>query len=241
MAADARRLLSFDATQPITDLVGPAAELGLFVFACDLGPDAPDAATTLLEKGGVSVINSARAVGRRRLATAHELGHYLLAGPYTVDWRVGTWTEGQRTEWLLDVFARALLLPARIVRERWLKLRSRESVRDSAVRTGSAFRVDMSTLATRLLELGVADDDEARAVRETTTTPADIIEHDLVVARDLEGTALPRPYEKAVLALYRSERITARRAVELLRGTVDEASLPALPPVHENEIWNFVS
>jgi hypothetical protein len=99
----------------------------------------------------------------------------------------------------------------------------------------------MSTLAARLSELGLASKEELLLIRTTTTTRADIIEHDLLVPHDMEGTALPRRYEKAVLALYRSERISADRAVELLRGTTDEAALPPLPPVHESEIWKFVS
>lgn len=58
LAAGARSLLQLNLTDPITDLVGPLAEFGLFTFSADPGPDAPDAATALLENGGVSVINS---------------------------------------------------------------------------------------------------------------------------------------------------------------------------------------
>lgn len=241
LAAKARKLLSLDAAAPITNLVGPLADFGLFVFSGDLGIDAPDAATTLLHRGGVSIVNSDRAVGRRRLAAAHEFGHYLVADEYTVDWRVGAWTNDQRTEWFFDVFARAFLLPADPLRLQWLELKARETAREAAVRVASEFRVDMSTLAARLSELELADAEDLSIVRGTTTTRADIIEHDLIVAHDLEGTALPRRYEKAVLALYRSERISAEKAVELMRGTVDEAALPPLPPAHENEIWKFVS
>jgi Zn-dependent peptidase ImmA (M78 family)/transcriptional regulator with XRE-family HTH domain len=241
LAASARAMLGIDLAAPVTDLVGPLADFGLFVFAQNLGADAPDSATTLLHRGGVSVVNSDRAVGRRRLAVAHELGHYLLADEYTVDWRVGAWPDSQRNEWLIDVFARAFLLPAGSLGSRWAELKARESIRDSAVRTASEFRVDMSTLAARLSELGLASGEELSSIRAASTTRADIIEHDLQVAHDLEDTALPRRYEKAVLTLYRSERISVDRAVELLRGTTDDAALPPLPPVHESEIWKFVS
>ena len=53
------------------------------------GPEAADAASILLVRGGVAVVNGQRQVGRRRLAAAHELGHYLFADDYTVDWRIG--------------------------------------------------------------------------------------------------------------------------------------------------------
>lgn len=241
LAAEARDLLGVQPLEPIADLAGAVAAVGLLAFSHDLGADAPDAATMLLEKGGVSVINSDRAVGRRRLALAHEFGHYLLADEYTVDWRVGAWTDGQRTERLLDHFARALLLPSESLNERWVGLVRRDSVRHAAVRIASEYRVDMSTLAARLADMDLATRDELTSVRATTTTRGDIIEHDLVVAHDLQGTTLPRQYEKAVLALYRSERISADRAVELLCKTVDETGLPPLPPVSENEIWKFTS
>jgi len=241
LAARARIMLGLDATGPVTDLVNPMADLGLFAFAQDLGADAPDAATTLLEHGGVSVVNSNRAVGRRRLSLAHEFGHYLIADEYTVDWRVGVWTDASRTEWLIDSFARAFLLPTESVRQRWTELKTRESLREAAVRIASEYRVDMSTLATRLSDLGLADKDELTVIRSTKTTRADIIEHDLIVARDMEETTLPRRYEKAVLALYRSERISAEKALELSLGTINEGGLPVLLPVNENEIWKFVS
>lgn len=239
LAAEARALLRLAPAAPITDLVGPLAEFGLFAFSKDLGPDAPDAATTLLENGGVSVINSNRAVGRRRLALAHEFGHYLLADEYTVDWRVGGWTNDHRIESLIDVFARALLLPAEPLRQQWEEFTSQGTPRNAAVRVASEYRIDMSTLAMRLSDLGLVGDDELSHIRTIRTTRADIIEHDLVVAHDLEGTTLPRRYEKVVLALYRAERISAERAVDLLHGTVDE--LPPLPPGHEHEIWKFTS
>lgn len=168
-----------------------------------------------------------RAVGRRRLALAHELGHYLIADEYTVDWRVGTRTDSHRTEFLLDAFARALLMPADSLLRQWGELVERESVRVAAVRIASMYRVDMSTLAARLSDLELATRDQLSLIRDTRTTYADIIENDLAVSFDLEGTTLPRRYEKAVLALFRSERISAERAIDLLHGTVKEAGLPA--------------
>lgn len=240
-ASETRTILGLDQTTPIADLVEPLAKIGLFAFSEQLGVDAPDAATTLLERGGVTIINSHRSVGRRRLALAHELGHFMLADEYTVDWRIGAWTNDRRIEWLIDAFARAFLLPAAPVRTRWTELKACGSVRDAAVRIGSEYRVDMSTLASRLTELDLEGGDSLSVIRSTTTTRADIIEYDLVVAHDLEGTTLPRRYEKAVLSLYRAERISAARAVDLLRGTITEDGLPALPSVDANEIWKFVS
>lgn len=241
LAVEVRERLNVAASDPITDLVTPIADLGLFAFATGLGTDAPDAATTLLARGGVSVVNADRGVGRRRLALAHELGHYLVADAYTVDWRVGVPADAQRVERLFDVFARALLLPATALREHWVATEELESVREVAVRVASKFRVDMSTLAARLEELDLAETEQLSVVRRTTTTRSDIIEFDLMVPHDLEGASLPRAYEKAVLRLYRSERISAARAIDLLHGSVDETDLPPLSPAREDEIWKLTS
>ena len=241
MAEGVRRRLNLGPTAPCGDLGALAAKLGLFAFSRDLGPDAPDAAATLLADGGVSVINSDRAVGRRRLALAHELGHYLVADGYTVDWRVGATTDADKTERLLDAFARALMVPRRGVCERWPELVEHGSVRDAAIVIVSEYRVDMSTLAARLAELDIAAPDELAVVRSTTTTGGDIIEHDLVVAHDLKETTLPRAYEKAVVSLYRAERISPSKAVDLLHGTVQEAELPPIPQASDHEIWKYTS
>jgi hypothetical protein len=87
LARQARGLLGLAAV-PVYDLIDRAASIGLLVFSRDLGVDTADAGTILLRQGAVSLVNSRNTVGRRRLALAHELGHYLVADKYIVDWRV---------------------------------------------------------------------------------------------------------------------------------------------------------
>src|SRR5262249_27063081 len=152
----------------------------------------------LLRAGGVSVINGDLRVGRRRLALAHELGHYLIADPYTTDWRVAS-TEADALEAHLDRFARALLLPEADLRERWAQWITTpgETLRDAAVGAGSHYQVDMATLARRLTELGLVDPGQINDIREVQTKKADIVEKNLVVPRELEPVSLPRTYEQA--------------------------------------------
>jgi Zn-dependent peptidase ImmA (M78 family) len=92
----------------------------------------------LLQTGGVTVVNGDLHVGRRRLALAHELGHYLIADPYTTDWRVAS-SDAEELEARLDRFARALLLPEPDVRQRWASWigDEEETLRDACVRAGS--------------------------------------------------------------------------------------------------------
>ena len=87
MAREVRELMGEDTLGPIQVLTDRVAELGLLVFSADIGQDTADAGTILLPSGAVSLVNSFMKAGRRRLALAHELGHYLIADDYSVDWR----------------------------------------------------------------------------------------------------------------------------------------------------------
>ncbi len=241
LAAEARVGCDLPPDSPILDLVGSVAQVGLLVFAMPLGAETADAATTLLIRGGVSLVNSTHQVGRRRLALTHEFGHYLVADDYTVDWRVAEQKDADHVEGLIDRFARAFLAPPTGLRAFWGEASAAHDTRTAAVLAASHFRIDMSTLARRLAELGLADRRECASIRGARTTRTDIIEHNLVIPYDLEGVALPRTYEKAVLAQYRAERISAERTLALLRGSLEVGDLPALPPRHHNEIWSVLS
>jgi len=239
LAVEARGMLGLDAAAPVYDLVERAASIGLLVFSRDLGVDTADAGTILLRQGAVSLVNSSNKIGRRRLALAHELGHYLVLDEYTVDWRVAD-QHGGGIESRLDRFARSLLLPKPGVMTTWAQHEERD-LRETAVLIASEFRVDMATLARRLEELDLVDRDGAFLIRGTTTTRADIVDFGLYVPADLEGTSLPVPYQKAVLRVFRDEQISRERALELLHGTFAEDDLPSLRPRREDEIWKFVS
>jgi Zn-dependent peptidase ImmA (M78 family)/DNA-binding XRE family transcriptional regulator len=226
LAATARTMLGVDTAEPVLDLVDKLASIGLLAFLIDLGVDTADAGTILLRQGGVSLVNGHNKVGRCRLALAHELGHFLVADQYTIDWRVADLHDGE-IESRLDRFARSLLLPEPGVRAAWASHESRE-LRETAVLLASHFRVDMATLARRLEELQLIDSSAAAVVRRVTTTRADIVEFGLYVPSDLEGICLPVPYQKAVLRAFRDERISRERALELLKGTFADSDLPAL-------------
>lgn len=242
LAETARRLLGFEPSDPCTHLSTAAARIGLLVFSLDLGADSADAATVLLPEGGIALINGALPVGRRRLALAHELGHYLVADEYTVDWKVAEAQDEHSRERLFDRFARALLLPAAAVRADWERFAADPDggMRTAAVRIASAYRVDMSTLARRLGELGVVRSADADRIRSIRTTRADIVELDLVVADELAPPELPREYERSVLRLFRAESVSAERALDLLLDTWTEDALPALPRRAEDELWQFL-
>lgn len=240
LAASVRTLAGLNTFEQVADLVGVCARLGMMGFSSELGNDAPDAGTLLLERGGVALVNSSNNVGRRRLSLAHELGHYLVADDYTVDWRVASYSDSDRVEAAMDRFARAFLAPEQGLGKIWNDAVAGGNVHDGAVRTASHFRIDMSTLARRLADLRLADSDTIAEVRKVRTTRSDIIEFGLVVPTELEGTSVPRHYAKVVLRLYRQGRISSERTLELLCGMLQEDDLPERPIAHPDEIWGLI-
>ncbi|MDU0347401.1 XRE family transcriptional regulator [Actinomyces sp. MRS3W] len=239
MAAKARDLLNYDQAEPVREIQDRLATAGLFVFTRPLGDDTADAGTVLIDGLGVALVNSTRKVGRRRLAAAHELGHFLVKDTYTVDWRIADADEPMEAR--LDAFARAFLLPRKAVIERWTEMSERSGLRTAAVVIGSEYRVDMSTLARRLSDLGAVSASEAGSIRSVRTTQADMIELDLYSSEELAGTTQPRAFQRAVLELVREEEISKERAADLLWGLVDEGDLPAPRPREEAAFWEFVS
>lgn len=239
LAAGARKRCGLAPNDPVRDVAAVVSGIGLYAFARPLGSETADAASTLLTRGGVALINSTGWVGRRRLALAHELGHYLVADEYTIDWRVAETGDPGRTENLLDRFARAFLAPEGALSRYWNGLGDAD-LRTRAVLATSHFQIDMSTLARRLTDLKLADAAQCDTIRSVRTTKTDIIEHGLSIPYDLDAVGLPRVYEKAVLDLYRKQRISAERAVALLHGTFTADDLPAVADAHPDEIWSLL-
>lgn len=241
LAETAREMMGLNQLEPVLNLAEKLAYLGLLAFSFDVGPETADAATILLRHGAVAAVNGQRHTGRRRLALAHELVHYLVADQFTIDWRITEFPDADQREHLFDRCARAFLLPAQAIRGAWAK--AAEGAVDSrtlAVQTASRFRVDMSTLARRLLELGLVSYAEGARLRQVRTTQADIVELNLVVGDELGAPELPRDYVLAVLRLYRSETVSIERALDLLFDTWDESMLPDLPERSQDEIWQYV-
>lgn len=241
LAEQARTLMGIKGGQPIPVLSEAVAQIGLFAFSRDLGVDTADAGMVQLRDGGVSLINSHMQSGRRRLALAHELGHYLLDDEYKIDWRISEHSSDDVAhESRLDRFARALLLPESAVRQQWITLAVQHGERRASIKLASDFRVDMSTLARRLHELGITADTDS--IRNCRPRRADMIELDLFVPlEELEGTTVPVPFAKAVLELVAHERISRERALDLLQGAFIEDDLPDVRERQPGEIWKYVS
>ena len=243
MGSRLRSHLRLDGAEPLTDIARRAAEsLGCYIFSAELGEDTADAGSMLLDEAtAVAVVNASRKPGRRRLSAVHELGHALVQDEYTVDWRTATRDDGLESR--LDRFARAVLLPAAELGRSFPESEAREGLRNACVRIGSRFRVDMTTLAIRLVrDLSLTGVDSFDTIRQIRTTKSDFIRLNLVnPPEEFAGVTQPLLYQQAVLRLFEGERISAQRAVELLEGTVDFEDLPPRPEGRAEDIWDFIS
>ncbi len=229
-----RKLLGYDEIEPAQGLSVRTGRIGLLTFSLPLDDQLTDGASIMLARGGLALVNGSHPSGRRRLTLAHEIGHYVFADEYSID--AADSTKASR-EQRIDRFARALLLPASALRQGW----SGDDMRTDAVRIASEYRVDMSTLARRLIETELADEGEAAFVRKIRTERSDIEDLELVVADELKPPELPSKYTEAALDLLRREQISRARCVELLLDTQGEDDLPELQPRPAEAIWSVVS
>ena len=238
LAQRVRTMAGMEAAQPVADLSVSAWTLGLVAFAEPLDGGA-DGASITNDDWGVAIINSTHKLGRRRLALAHELCHFVIGDRYVQDFRIDQPAAADQHEARMDRFARAFLMPGDAVQQMWHGLLP-HGLRHAAVVMASTFRVDMSTLAKRLhQDLSLITQAQADDVRTVRTNRADIIENDLYVPSDLEGVALAPDFVRGVLRAYRADDISASRALSLLRGTFQASDLPALAPVDEGALWSL--
>lgn len=241
-ASEFREVLGLSQTEPVVNASNFGNSVGLLSFSLnDIGKQGADAASIMLERGAIVLVNGHLHSGRRRLALAHEWGHCLFNDKYTVDWRVEESADGQEWEARLDQFARALLLPAEGIAKLWREaVEKYQNLRVSSVLLGSRFRVDMSTLARRLIELGYITFHEGVKVRAIRTTKADIVELNLINHDELKPPELSKQYAESVVRLFRQEVVSPARATDLLLDTWSEDDLPELQELPELAIWKFV-
>lgn len=234
-AARARVLLETDDSSPLVDLADLVERIGLYAWSFPLGPDAPDGtyrAHEEMEATGVAVINSTLDAGRRRSTLAHELGHHLLGDAHSADWN-GDTADHERA---IDAFAAALLLPPKAA-IRWEALRQERDVRPSAIMIAAEYRVSWSTALRQLRSFELISPIEFRQLDERSPIRADYLECGIRVTEELDGIHVPKGVKAAAVRAYRTHKISASRAVEIIRddslgpedlGTQDSVPIEAL-------------
>jgi Zn-dependent peptidase ImmA (M78 family)/transcriptional regulator with XRE-family HTH domain len=218
----------------ITDLARAAELLGLYAFSERLSNQGLDGVYVALETGGVALINGAVPSGRRRFTLAHELGHHFMDDEYATDWAIGE--NNRDRERLINAFASSLLMPRESVTTRWQEVNGSEHPRDALIRIAVEYRVSWSAAASRAANIGLIDQDTRALLTQQNPRRAELLEHGLVIAEELQPPSVPPEFAAAVIRAYRRDLISAERAVELLRRTVAETDLPLPYEIRMDEL-----
>ncbi|WP_345534978.1 XRE family transcriptional regulator [Phytohabitans rumicis] len=218
-AAGWLRSLFANGDEPIESLMKACQDAGLFVAVVDLPGDG---ASVLDGDLAVAVVSRLGDPGRRRATAAHELGHLVLGDEYSSDLGVHASRSGR--EAIIDAFAAEFLLPSAVI-----SAAGQGFDRDALIRLASAYRTSWSLAVRQAVRAGVLGQEEAASWLPQTPTRAELLDATGWTPQpDLEWIRVPPSYAHAVLEARRRHLITTARAVELMRGQIDEADFPPL-------------
>lgn len=211
-AVDARRLVGADARRPLPGLADLLESAGLFTWSAPLGPGGFDGGYVAVGDLGAAVIDSTMDAGRRRSTLAHEFGHHILADAYSADWGADT----SAHERALQAFAAAFLLPPGAA-ETYRQLRGEHPLRTAAIVLAVEYRVSWSTALRQLRTYEAISEDEWRRLDRASPTRADYMEAGVRVVEELREGHTPTGLRAAAVRAYRTYKISATRALEIIR------------------------
>lgn len=203
--------------EPIASLQDTCELLGLLAFVLPYG-GVSEGGYVALEHGGVAVSNAREDIepGRRRFTLAHELGHHILGHEFDTDV-----FEGDARERYANLFAVFFLMPRAGMMEAWREFGGSRDARRALIRTAAWFRVSWSGALYHASNLGLIDNRKRDEMLPRLPTGAELRRDSLILDPILKS--LPTVYRVGVERAYARQKITAERALELLRGS--EANL----------------
>jgi Zn-dependent peptidase ImmA (M78 family)/DNA-binding XRE family transcriptional regulator len=222
LAAEVRRSIGLP-DGPLLNLGSVVEQMGLYAFVFRLA-GAADGAYAAVGRAGVAVIDGSNDSGRRRFTLAHELGHHLISDAYSTDHL----DEGAGTvESLINAFAAYLLMPRHSVAAMWRDSSGGQDRRAVAIRMAAEYRVSWTAACSHLRNLDLIDDRTRRVLTADRPVAADYLELRVTIVDELAPPWLPPGYASAAIRLYRRNKISAGRTLELLHGSLAEGDLPA--------------
>ncbi len=205
--------------EPLHELARLAEVFGLFSCSLPLGGGGADGALVEVEPGcAAAVIDGDAKQGRRRMSLAHELGHWLFGDAYDA--------AAIDAERMINSFAAHLLAPRSGITQLWRDHRA-DSARDRTIRVAGAYKLSWSAVILHLRNLGLVSDHEYRSMEGRNPVAGEFAK--LAIIRDsdeLRAPSVSPTLTAAIVDAYVDRRMTAARAVELLRGGLAEDELP---------------
>ncbi len=220
-AAEVRRHLGIP-RDPLLDLAGLAEKLALFT-AVTVRDQMPEGLYSNLDAFGVAWIEGNKPAGRRRFTLAHELGHHVFEDEYRVDWSA---TEDE-TERIVNAFAIHLLLPRSGAEAAWQELASQAlDERARAIVVAARFGVSWTAACAQLLRFGLLSRESYEQLLQAQPRRGDFAALEVSPPEELVPPFLSPSFCAAILRAYRRGKISADRAMEMLRGALTEEDLP---------------
>ncbi|ETK34688.1 hypothetical protein MPTA5024_18135 [Microbispora sp. ATCC PTA-5024] len=213
--------------EPPTSLLGVCERLGQMVAVVD----APGDGASLVDDGvAVAVVSGEGDPGRRRATAAHELGHLVIGDEYSSD--LGVHASRAERENIIDAFAAELLLPVGSFADPVGE--TRELGREALVTLAATYKTSWSLTLRQAVAAGATSREHARELRHANPTRAELMEAvGWAPQPDLDRVRVPPSYAHAVLQAWKRSLITSSRAVELMRGQIEESDLP---PRHDPDL-----
>jgi transcriptional regulator with XRE-family HTH domain/Zn-dependent peptidase ImmA (M78 family) len=209
--------------EPVGDLGQACERLGLYTFSAPLGIGGPDGGCVQVNDDasktlGAAVINGDAPPGRRRMTLAHELGHWLSGDAYDAEASIDS-------ERMINSFAIHFLAPRAGLSKVWSEHPDWD-VRDRALAVGASFRLSWSAAVGQLRNLNIINQMDHQRLADNEPRRGDFLRLGLGWVDELSGPYVSPGFASASVNGYVSGRLTAARAVELLRGTLEIDDLP---------------
>lgn len=206
---------------PIEDLLAVCETLGMYVFVGDYGESADGACVTVDGDGktamAAAVINAEQPRGRKRVTVAHELAHWLIGDAYDA--------HSSDSETMVKSVAIHFLIPREGAVNLWSRF-PHDSPRRRAIRIAGTYRVSWTATVNQLKNLGLIEEHDRVALARETPVAGDFAAVGVpLFVDDLVAPRLSPLLTAAIVQGYEEAKLTRKRALKMLRGSISDAEL----------------
>ena len=229
VSLQARQRLGLEG-EPISDILSACEQLGMYVVVDSFGQSADGACVVVDGHDGkaiaAAVINGDRPAGRKRVTLAHELAHWLVGDAYDA--------HSSDSETMVKSVAIHFLIPRSGAMKIWHQLPG-DGVRRRAIRIAGFYRVSWTATVNQLKNLGLIEERDRVMLARNTPVASDFLSAGVPFHGDeLVAPRLSPQLAGAVVRGYEDAALTRKRALQMLRGSLDDAQLrPREQPVFE--------
>lgn len=193
----------------------------MYVFVGDYGESADGACVTVDGDGETSmaaaVINAEQPRGRKRVTAAYELAHWLIGDAYDA--------HSSDSETMVKSVAIHFLIPREGAVNLWSRF-PHDGPRRRAIRVAGIYRVSWTATVNQLKNLGLIEEHDRVALARETPVAGDFAAVGVpLFVDDLVAPRLSPVLTAAIVQGYEEAKLTRKRALKMLRGSISDAEL----------------